>query len=51
MNAPLDLFEGLLGDAYHILRLESNVPESADEKFNRMARERLGGGQSPWWSE
>jgi hypothetical protein len=34
-----------------MLRIEKGEGESTDEKFNRMARDRMSGSKSPWWSE
>ena len=38
-------------DVYRIRRFESGEGESPQEKFDRMARERMGGGKSQFWSD
>jgi hypothetical protein len=52
MRLPLDVFEAYEHDAIHILRLEHGLGESPEEKFNRMARDRLAvGPRNDWWCE
>lgn len=49
MTLPLDVFDRKLRDAHAVLRMIQGEGESPQEKFDRMARERMGGGKSLWW--